>query len=119
RMFLKATLLVWLHRGHWRDVSHLDGGAHLRAKLQGRSYAGPRRTAGHMLPARRERPRDRRAAEQRDEVAPLHSITSSVNASSVGGTSRLIALAVLRLMMNSNLVGACTGRSPGSPPFKM
>ena len=27
--------------------------------------------------ARRERPRDRRAAEERDELAPLHSITSS------------------------------------------
>src|SRR5262249_42499869 len=35
--------------------------------------------------ARRERPR-RRAAEQRDELAALHSITSSARASSVGGT---------------------------------
>ena len=30
-----------------------------------------------LLRARRERPRRRRAAEQRDELAPLHSITSS------------------------------------------
>ena len=38
-----------------------------------------------LLRARRERPRRRRAAEQRDELAPLHSITSSARASSVGG----------------------------------
>jgi hypothetical protein len=30
-----------------------------------------------LLRARRERPRHRRAADQRDERAPLHSITSS------------------------------------------
>ena len=36
--------------------------------------------------ARRERPGRRRAAEQRDELAPPHSITSSARASSVGGT---------------------------------
>ena len=36
-----------------------------------------------LLRARRERPRGRRAAEQRDELAPLHSITSSARASSV------------------------------------
>jgi hypothetical protein len=40
-----------------------------------------------LLRARRERARDRRPAEQRDELAALHhSITSSVVASSVGGT---------------------------------
>src|SRR5262249_43795447 len=33
-------------------------------------------------PPRRERPRRRRAAEQRDELAPRHSITSSARASS-------------------------------------
>ena len=48
--------------------------------------------------------RGRCAAEQRDELAALHSITSSARASSVGGTSRPSALAVLRLMINSNLV---------------
>ena len=40
-----------------------------------------------LLRTRRERPRGRRAAEQRDELAaPHHSITSSARASSVGGT---------------------------------
>src|SRR5207245_7064447 len=43
----------------------------------------------------------------------LHSITSSARASSVGGTSRPSALAALRLITSSYLVGACTGRSAG------
>ena len=72
-----------------------------------------------LLRARRERPRGRRAAEQRDELAPLHSITSSARASSVGGTSRPSALAVLRLITSSYLVGACTGRSAGFSPLRM
>ena len=50
-----------------------------------------------LLRARRERPRRRRAAEKRDELAPPHSITSSARASSVGGTSRPSALAVLQV----------------------
>ena len=40
------------------------------------------------LRARRERPRGRRAAEQRDELAASHSITSSAMASSVGAAPR-------------------------------
>src|SRR5262249_23089856 len=43
----------------------------------------------------RERPARRRAAEQRDELAPPHSITSSARASRVDGTARPSALAVL------------------------
>ena len=61
----------------------------------------------------------RRAAKQRDELAPPHSITSSARASSVAGTSRPSALAVLRLITSSNLVGACTGRSAGFSPLRM
>src|SRR5215510_5377636 len=37
-----------------------------------------------LLCTRRERPRGRRAAEQRDELAPLHSITSSAATSRPG-----------------------------------
>src|SRR5262249_21137137 len=51
-----------------------------------------------LLRARRERPRGRRTAEQRDEVAPLHSITSSASESSLSGIWRPSAFAVLRLM---------------------
>src|SRR5262249_59177322 len=58
-----------------------------------------------LLCARRERP-GRRAAEQRDEIAPLHhSITSSARASSASGTVRPSTFAVLRLITSSNLVG--------------
>src|SRR5262249_19215757 len=52
------------------------------------------------------------------QLAPLdHSITSSARASSVSGTVRPNAFAVLRLITRSYLVGACTGRpGPFSPP---
>src|SRR5262249_12047587 len=76
---------------------------------------------GHrrLLRVRRERPCRRRAAEQRDELPPLHSITSSARASSVGGTVRPSAVAAFALRTNSNFVGCCTGRSAGLAPFKM
>src|SRR5262249_11152826 len=45
------------------------------------------------LRARRERPRGHSAAEKRDELPALHSITSSARAESPGGTSRPSALA--------------------------
>src|SRR5262245_40687838 len=54
------------------------------------------RQLSRLLPARRERPRRRRAAEQRDECAASHSITSSARASNVAGTSMPSALAVAR-----------------------
>src|SRR5262249_6554071 len=53
-------------------------------------FFSPQRHARRLLRARRKRP-DRRAAEQSDELAPLHSITSSARASSVGGTSNAYA----------------------------
>ena len=52
-------------------------------------------------------------------AASLHSITSSARASSVAGTSRPSAFAVLRLTTRSYLVGACTGRSEGFSPLRM
>src|SRR5262245_17445996 len=48
-----------------------------------------------------------------------HSITSSAVASKDGGTLRPRALAVLRLITSSYLVGACTGRSEGFSPLRM
>jgi hypothetical protein len=50
---------------------------------------------------------------------PSHSITTSARASRVGGTSRPRALAVCRLMTNSNLVDCKTGRSAGLAPLKI
>src|SRR5262249_54168622 len=70
-----------------------------------------------------QHPCDRRPTEQRDEIAPFHlrghSISSSARPSGVAGTSRPSALAVLRLMTNSCLVGACTGRSAGFSPLRI
>src|SRR5262249_53526855 len=71
-----------------------------------------------LLRARRERPYGS-AADERDELATPHSITSSARASSVGGTSKPSVLAVLRLITSSYLVGACTGRSAGFSPFRI
>src|SRR5262245_28547708 len=71
-----------------------------------------------LLRARRERPRGHSTAEHGYESAPVHSITSSARASSVAGTSRPSALAVLRLRIVSYLVGASTGRSVGFSPFR-
>lgn len=48
-----------------------------------------------------------------------YSITSSARASSVAGTVRPSALAVLRLITNSYLLGACTGRSAGFSPLRI
>src|SRR5262245_56202785 len=72
-----------------------------------------------LLRARRERPRGCRAADQRDELAALHSITSSARASNVGGISKWSVRAVLRLITNSNLVGCWTGRSAGFAPLRI
>lgn len=48
-----------------------------------------------------------------------YSITSLACASSVGGTAIPSALAVLRLITSSYLVGACTGRSAGFSPLRI
>ena len=72
-----------------------------------------------LLRVRRERPRHRRAAEQRELAAGAHSITSSASARSLSGTSIPSALAVLRLITKENLVGCTTGKSVGLAPFKI
>src|SRR5262249_40992964 len=71
-----------------------------------------------LLRARRERPR-RRAADERDKIAPFQSITSSARARSIGDTVRPSALAVLRLITSSKVVGCSTGRSLGLVPLRM
>jgi len=63
-----------------------------------------------LLCARSERPRCS-TAEQRDEFAALHSMTSSATESSVGGTVRPGIRAVWALMTSSNFV-TCTTGSP-------
>src|SRR5262249_1946808 len=92
-----------VHRRDWRK--HADPGANctqLREPRNRPSLSG------------------RGAAEHRDELAPAaHSITSAARASTVVGTSRPSALAVLRLITSSYFVGACTGRSAGFSPLRM
>src|SRR5205807_8441067 len=49
----------------------------------------------------------------------VYSITSSASASSIGGIVRPSALAVLRLITSSYLVGFCTGTSAGFSPLRI
>src|SRR6516165_3571155 len=82
-------------------------------------YADPAHLLG-LLRACRERPRCRRAAEQRDELAPPdHSITSSARSRNDSGIVSPSALAVVRLTTRSNLVGCSTGRSPDFAPRRI
>src|ERR1044072_1379732 len=67
----------------------------------------------------RKWPRSGRATEQRDEVAPSHSITSSAATSSVEGMVTPSDFAVLPLITNLNRVGCSTGRSAGLAPFSI
>ena len=60
-----------------------------------------------------------RAAEKCDELAPVHSMTLSASLISAGGTLMPSALAVLRLMTSSNLLGCSIGMSPGFAPLRM
>src|SRR5262249_28097764 len=90
-----------IHRILWRSAAHKPDHRYRR-----------------LLRARPERP-DCRPAEQRDELAPVHSITWSAMASSPGGKLRPNALAVLRLITNSNLVDCMTGRSAGFSPLRI
>src|SRR5262249_27113014 len=85
-----------------------------------RKERDPRTGVGRvgLLRARRERPRCR-AADKRDEVASVHSTTSSAATSRPGGAVSPSAFAVLRFTAVSNLVAACTGRSPGLSPRRM
>src|SRR5262245_31210619 len=86
----------------------------VRHRVRRSGIKEPNHRHGRLLRAHRERPRGRRAAEQRYEVAPAdHSITSSASASSLSGIWRPSAFAVFRLITNSNLVGCWTGSSPG------
>ena len=71
-----------------------------------RSEADMRGTLGHV-----------RLGPTTDFVS--YSIISSARDSSEGGTVRPSALAVLRLITNSNLVALCTGRSAGFSPLRM
>src|ERR1043166_2677841 len=88
-----------------------------RSRLQGRDFFGgsSTRQAGDVVSAGS---RQRSSAGKRDEIPPPHSITSSARPSIIGATVMPSALAVLRLITNSNFVGKAIGNSPGLLPFK-
>src|SRR5262249_13615763 len=81
-----------------RDERRVDG---RRTRAENAAHRHRR-----LLRARRQRPRCRRAAEQRDELAPFHSITSSARNRNDEGTLRPSAFAVLRLTVNWTLTGS-------------
>src|SRR6516165_2430441 len=83
----------------------------------GQEHADPPHALA-LLRARRERPRGR-AAEQCDELALVHSITSSARSRKDSGIVSPSALAVVRLMMRSNFLGCSTGMSPGFAPRRI
>jgi hypothetical protein len=82
-----------------------ERGHHVRVRLGRRAAQESDHRHGRLLRAGSERP-CRRAAEQSDELTSLHSITSSARSGNAGGMCKPIALAVLRLITSSNLVGA-------------
>src|SRR5262249_57408654 len=72
-----------------------------------------------LLRARREQPRHRCAAKERDELAAVHSITHSARPSSGRGTVSPSALAVLRLITSVYFSDCWIGKSPGFVPLRM
>src|SRR5262249_20011547 len=69
-----------------------------------------------LLRARHERPGRCRAAEQRNERAPPHSITSLARSRIDVGNTIPNLFAVLRLTTSSNFVGNSAGTSLGFAP---
>src|SRR5262249_24178140 len=99
---------------------HKGGGIVAPSSSRGRAHQPDGRQLAGLLRTRGERPHRRcRTAQTEDELAPFHSITSLASARSAGGMAMPSPFAVLRLIVSSNLVGVCTGRSPGFSPFRM
>src|SRR5262249_31633289 len=122
RPFVIDNDVLTLDKAYFLDTRAECGEVVVGPPLKWGRTTGEKPNHGHRGPLRqrRERPPRRRAAEQRDELAPAnHSITSSAGAGSVSGTVRPSALAVLRLTTSSNLVGCSTGRSAGLAPLRI
>src|SRR5437773_11873158 len=90
-----------------------------------RPRASEERAPVHHLTCTRESlGGERRSKEHRpvasEKRAPIHYwITSSARWSSDGGIVRPSALAVLRLIASSNLLGRSTGNSPALAPLRI
>src|SRR5262249_38110439 len=103
---------------HFVEKGLVNGSAKRRRRAIWTDIADTSDPVGKLRP-RRERPRCCRAAEQRNELAALHSITSSARASRVGGTSSPSVLALFKLITRSYLVGCWKGRSPAFSPRRI
>ena len=88
-------------------VCQTDRGMALRKPITGIAGCCARAASGHAAAAPPRSVMNSRRS---------HSITSSARASSIGGTVRPRALAVMRLRTKSNLVGCSTGMSAGFAP---
>jgi hypothetical protein len=93
-------------------------GSDRQSRPQGCEQGDAQRTRLPMR-AHSDRPRGCRAAEQRDELAPFHSITSSARASTLSGKARPSVLAVWTLIVSSYLIGCCTGNSVTFAPLRI
>ncbi len=97
-------MLAAMRAASWMAFEPLLESGDLRAERSARS--GTKKSDHRhrrLLRACRKRP-SRRRTEQRDELAPLHSITSSARARKDSGIVRPIAFAALTLTTSSNLV---------------
>src|SRR5262245_23494720 len=94
--------------------------------MRGDKYLGGGATGYSAEQYHKERERDATSRAVRrglrpgsHEAAANHCMTSSARSSSDGGMVRPSALAVLRLITSSYLVGCSIGRSPGLAPLIM
>src|SRR5262245_9635701 len=111
-----------------RDIATLDKANLAQAPAEGRHEIGAEfrdaevEEADHrhrLLCVRGERRRSYRAANESDELASPHSITSSARTRRPVGTVMPSVSAVFKLMVRSNFVACSTGRSPGLSPLRM
>src|SRR5262245_40792874 len=97
----------------------IEQGEIMRCIARARKQAAEAINASGLLAARCERPRGCRSANQFDELAPLHSITSSARSNIDVGIVTPIALAVPRFTTSSNMVGCSIGKSAGLAPWRI
>src|SRR5262249_12877469 len=94
----------------------MKGRQHVRCTSGRSALEKPNHWHRGLLRARRERP-CRRAAEERDEIAAFHSITSSASESTLSEVVTPSDFAVFKLITNWNLTVSITGRSAGLTPL--
>jgi hypothetical protein len=102
--------------------SSASTGASCRAlSIASARWAGASRSEPLVDPlrGRQGRPRHRRTTRNSDELAAVHSMTSSARPSNGSGIVMPSALAVLRFRNISTFVACCTGSSPGFSPLRM